>query len=333
MKSPVLPKRLAAGDHVRVIAPSMSRAIVMEHDNTEFSARHLTEELGLRVSFGDHVDEIGPLDTASVEARVADLHEAFADDSVDGILTVIGGYLCNQLLPRLDFELIAAHPKVFCGYSDITALSNAMHAVTGLITYVGPHWSSFGMRDHFEPTQEWFRQAAFTTDPIKVEASSWWSDDAWFADQDHRELQPSEGWWSLQPGEAHGPLVGGNLCTLNLLQGTPWMPSLAGRVVFVEDDYLSFPTMFARDLTSLFQVPGAESVQGLIIGRFQGQSGVTRDHLDAIIADIPALQGKPVLANLDFGHTMPLLTIPVGGTARLSVGASTGLTIEQPIAE
>lgn len=310
----------------------MSRAIVMEHDNTEFSARHLTEELGLRVSFGDHVDENGPLETASVEARVADLHAAFADDSVDGILTVIGGYLCNQLLPWLDFELIAAHPKVFCGYSDITALSNAIHAGTGLISYVGPHWSSFGMRDHFEPTQEWFRQATFTTDPIKVEASSWWSDDAWYADQDHRELQPNDGWWPLQPGEAGGPLVGGNLCTLNLLQGTPWMPSLAGRVVFVEDDYLSFPTMFARDLTSLFQVSGAESVQGLIIGRFQGQSGVTRDHLDAIIADIPALQGKPVLANLDFGHTMPLLTIPVGGTAHLSVGSSTSLTIEQPTA-
>lgn len=304
--------------------------MVMEHDNTEFWVQHLTEELGLRVGFGDHVDELGPLDTASVEARVADLHAAFADDSVDGILTVIGGYLSNQLLPYLDYDLIAAHPKVFCGYSDITALSNAIHAVTGLVTYVGPHWSSFGMRDHFEPTQEWFRQATFTTEPMEIEPSSWWNDEAWFADQDHRELLTNDGWWPLRAGEARGSLVGGNLCTLNLLQGTRWMPSLAGRVVFVEDDYLSFPTMFGRDLTSLFQLPGAEGVAGVIIGRFQQQSGVTRDHLDAIIADIPALQGKPVLANLDFGHTMPLMTIPVGGTAQLTVGTRSSLTIGHP---
>ncbi|WP_217428302.1 S66 family peptidase [Microlunatus speluncae] len=327
MTSSVVPRRLTAGDRIRVIAPSMSRPVVMEHDNTEFAVRHLTEELGLEIDFGDHVDEIGPLDTAGVAARVDDLHAAFADDSVAGILTVIGGYLSNQLLPHLDFDLIAAHPKVFCGYSDITALANAIHAVTGLVTYVGPHWSSFGMRDHFEPTQEWFRRATFTTDPIVVEPSTWWSDDAWFADQDHRELLPTDGWWSLRPGEATGPLLGGNLCTLNLLQGTAWMPSLAGRMVFVEDDYLSFPALFARDLTSLFQLPGADQAAGLIIGRFQGESGVTRDHLDAMIADIPALQGKPVLANVDFGHTMPLLTIPVGGTAHLSVGADVGLTI------
>ncbi len=315
---------------MRVIAPSMSRAVVMEHDNTEHWVRHLSDELGLRISFGDHVDEIGPLDTASAAARVADLHAAFADDSVDGIMTVIGGFLSNQLLPHLDFDLIAAHPKVFCGYSDITAPANAIHAMTGLVTYVGPHWSTFGMRDHLEPTQEWFRQATFTTDPIKVEPSPWWSDDDWFADQDHRDLLPGDGWWPLRPGEAEGTLVGGNLSTVNLLRGTRWMPDLAGRVVFVEDDYLSFPTMFARDLTSLFQLPGADDVTGLIIGRFQQGSKVTRDHLDAIIADIPALQGKPVLANLDFGHTMPLLTIPVGGTAEFVVGTRPRLTIGNP---
>ncbi len=302
----------------------------MEHDNTEFCVRQLTGELGLELSFGDHVDEIGLLETASVEARVADLHAAFADDSVAGVLTVIGGYLSNQLLPHLDFELFAAHPKVFCGYSDITALANAIHAVTGLVTYVGPHWSSFGMRDHFGPTREWFRQATFTSEPIKVEPSSWWSDDAWFADQDQRELMVNGGWWPLRSGEATGTLIGGNLCTLNLLQGTTWMPSLAGRMVCVEDDYLSFPTLFARDLTSLFQLPEADQVAGLIIGRFQTRSAITRDHLTAMIDDIPALQGKPVLANLDFGHTMPLLTIPVGGTAQLTVGPEPSLTIGQP---
>lgn len=224
------------------------------------------------------------------------------------ILTVIGGFNSNELLPYLDWELIAANPKVLCGFSDITVLQNAIR--TGLVTYSGPHWSTFGMRDHFEQTQQWFVQALFDDRAIELRPATFWTDDLWFFDQDERPALPNEGWWALRPGVAAGTIVGGNLCTLNLLQGTEYMPSLEGALLMLEDDAASDPVTFARDLTSLLQVPDAAGVQGLVVGRFQRDSGVTRPLLEQIIDRRPRLAGLPVLANADFGHTNPQITVP-----------------------
>src|SRR3954453_7292531 len=77
------------------------------------------------------------------------------------------------------------------------------------------------MREHFEQSQEWFRQALFDDAPIQVQAASEWTDDLWFLDRDDRHPQPKQGWWPVQPCRASGRLLGGNLCTLNLLQGSP----------------------------------------------------------------------------------------------------------------
>ena len=122
--------------------------MVNEHDHTAIIEERF-ERLGLRLGYGEHVGVRDDFDSSPVADRVADLHAAFADPDVAAILTVIGGFNSNELLPYLDWDLIAAHPKVFCGYSDITALQNAILARTGLVTYSGPHWSAFGMRDHF----------------------------------------------------------------------------------------------------------------------------------------------------------------------------------------
>ncbi|MCP2263202.1 S66 peptidase family protein [Promicromonospora thailandica] len=314
----VLPPKLRAGDTLRVVAPARSRAMIMEHDNTRWIDERFAA-MGLALTFGEHVDEDDQFRSGSIEHRVADLHAAFADPSVAGILTVIGGYNSNELLPYLDFDLIAAHPKVFCGYSDISALQNAILARTGLVTYSGPHWSSWGMRDHFEPTGDWFRAAVMDDAPIAVQPAAEWTDDLWFADQDARTPVPNEGWWPLRPGRASGRVVGGNLATLSLLQGTPYMPSLEGALLFLEDDFESDATHVARRLTSLLQLPGADGVTGLVVGRFQASSGITRAALDEIVARQPALRGKPVLAGVDLGHTSPLLTVPIGGTATLAV--------------
>jgi len=316
---PVVPAKLRRGDTVRVVAPSRSRALVTEHDHTDLvNARF--DALGLRLTCGAHVDERDDFDSSSIASRVADLHDAFADPEVDAVLTVIGGFNSNELLPHLDWELIAAHPKVFCGYSDITALQNAILARTGLVTYSGPHWSTFGMRDHLEPTLDWFVRTLFDEAPVDLRPSATWTDDLWFLDQDARHPQPNEGWAALRPGRAVGPLVGGNLCTFNLLQGTPYRPSLAGAVLVVEDDALTFPTELARNLTSLLQLPDAGQVAGIVIGRFQRESGITRALLEQILDRQPLADGVPVLAGVDFGHTMPLVTLPIGGEAELVVG-------------
>ncbi|MBT2231945.1 LD-carboxypeptidase [Nonomuraea sp. NEAU-A123] len=327
MMDVIFPRKLNVGDVVRVVAPSRSRAMVMEHDHTDI-IRSRFAELGLTLSYGSHVDERDAFDSSSIASRVTDLHEAFADPSVAAILTVIGGYNCNELLPFLDWELIRANPKILCGYSDITALQNAILARTGLVTYSGPHWSTFGMRDHFEQTLRWFTSVVFDTAPVTLAPAARWSDDLWFLDQDERDLTPNDGWWPIRPGTAEGRIVGGNLCTLNLLQGTPSMPSLDGALLILEDDLESHPATFARDLTSLLQLPDAQGVRGLAIGRFQHASRMTRPLLEQIIDAQPALTGVPVLANIDVGHTHPLATFPIGGQGRLAcTETQTSLTL------
>lgn len=322
----VVPPKLQPGSCVRVIAPSRSLAIIGT-EVRELASRRLGE-LGLEVSFGDNVEVKDDFNSSSVEARLADLHAAFADPSVDGILTAIGGFNSNQLLPWVDYDLVASHPKVLCGFSDITALSNALYTRTGLVGYSGPHYSSFGMKLHFEYTLAGFEACVMQDRVIELAPSSTWSDDAWFADQDARLLEENSGWWVLHEGDAEGTVVGGNLCTLNLLQGTPYMPSLEGAVVFVEDDAQVKPWDVDRDLVSLLQQPGFASVRGLVIGRFQRATGMTLELLSQIVATKPELAGLPVLANVDFGHTTPCMTLPIGGMVELvAYSAGSSLTV------
>jgi muramoyltetrapeptide carboxypeptidase len=321
----VVPAPLAPGDTIRVVAPARSLSLISEA--SRHGATERLSALGLNVTFAEHVLESDAFVSSSIASRVADLHAAFADPEVRGILTVIGGYNSNELLPHLDWQLIRANPKVFCGYSDITALQNAMLARAGLVTWSGPHYSSFGMRDHFELAQQWFCDALFGDTPLTLQAAPQWTDDQWFLDQDRREPLPNDGWWPLRGGTGAGQLIGGNLCTVNLLQGTGYMPALEAPVVlFVEDDEESAPPDVARNLASLLQCVGAANVAALVIGRFQRATGMTRDLLEQIVDRQPGLT-CPVLANVDFGHTFPMVTYPIGGQAEVTVLDQASVTL------
>lgn len=312
---PLLPPRLRPGDQVRVVAPAASLSCVGEEVRERAAGR--LAGLGLQVTYGEGAAERDVFESSSVQTRVADLHAAFADPEVAAVLTALGGFNSNQLLPALDYELIGRHPKVFCGYSDITALHNAVLARSGLVGYHGPHFANFGMRDHFEGTLESFVACLFSAEPVTWAPSPEWTNDAWFLDQDDRHPVAGDGWWTVQPGEAAGRIVGGNLCTYNLLQGTAYRPTLDGAVLFIEDDHESRPANFDRDLTSVLQLPDAAGLAGLVIGRFERATGMTRDVLQRIVGSKPELAGLPVLANVDFGHTDPVYTFPVGGECSL----------------
>lgn len=315
----MIPAKLKSGDEVRVIAPSRSMAILGE-DCKSLATRRL-EELGLKVTFGKHVMEAdSDYLAASVEARVEDLDEAFKDKNVKAILTVIGGFNSNSILDYIDYEAIKENPKIFCGFSDITALSNAIHAKTGLVTYSGPHYSSFGMLKGFEYTLEYFKKMFFQEEEFEIKASENWSDDAWFIDQENRKFEKHEGMFIINEGEAEGNIVGGNLCTLNLLQATPYMPNIENKILFLEDDNLSgdvFLMEFDRNLQSLMHMPEFKTVKGIVLGRAEVASCMTVEKWTKLIKNKPELAHIPVIGNANFGHTTPIMTFPVGGHAKL----------------
>jgi muramoyltetrapeptide carboxypeptidase len=323
-----IPDKLKKGDEIRVIAPSRSLAIISEH--TRKIANQRFEDLGLKLSFGQHVMDSDVFHSSSIKARLHDLHEAFQDKNIKAIFTVIGGYNVNQLLDGIDYQLIAANPKVLCGYSDITALQNAIYAKTGLVTYSGLHYSSLGMEQGMAWSLDYLKKCLFNEDSYTIEASPKWSDDAWFLDQNNRHFMPNKGHWILQPGKAQGTILGANLCTFNLLQGTAYMPSLENSILFLEDDALTgddTAVTFDRDLQSLIQQPGFEGVRGLIIGRFQQASHISLEILKTIIQNKKELKNMPIVANVDFGHTDPMITFPIGGTIQIEAADEAKLIV------
>ncbi|WP_409270370.1 S66 family peptidase [Neobacillus sp. SCS-31] len=321
----MLSKRLAPGDQIRIIAPARSMDLIKE-EQVKLAVGRL-EGLGFRVTFGKNVHGHDEFFSSSIEQRIEDLHDAFADPSVAGILTVIGGYNSNQLLKYIDWDLIKENPKFFCGFSDITALSLAIYKKTGLITYTGPHFSSFGVKHGLEYTLSSFLDAATNDAPYEIEPSDVWSDDPWYRDQENRTFIKQNGFLQIQEGSAQGTLIGGNLCTMNLLQGTEFMPPLANSILFIEDDLESHALTFDRDLQSLLHQPGAEGIKGILIGRFQKDSHITEEAIIRIIQSKKELKGIPVIGNVNFGHTQPIATIPVGAIASISASGD-GIKIE-----
>ncbi len=322
----IIPPKLQPGDEVRVVAPARSLGIISP--DVRSIAQKRLESLGLRVTFSSHVEEQDEFSSSSVKSRVDDLHEAFRDKNVKAVFSVIGGFNSNQLLQYIDYSLIKKNQKIFCGYSDITALGNAIYAKTGLITYSGPSFSLLGMKKGFDDTLKYFQKCVMSDKPFSISPSREWSDDHWYKDQEKREFILNTGPYTINGGETEGTIIGGNLCTLNLLQGTEFMPSLKNTILFIEDDYESVPHTFDRDLQSLIHQPGFAGVRGMVIGRFQKASQMTKELLTKIIKTKRELKGIPIIADVDFGHTSPMITFPIGGNARIAAkGGKIELTI------
>ncbi|WP_421425865.1 S66 family peptidase [Streptococcus suis] len=309
-------KKLKKGDHIRVVSPSSSIERIGGFE-ANLTAKEKLEDLGFKLSFSEHYFENDIFDSAPIASRVVDLEVAFADESVDAILTTIGGFNSNELLPYLDFDLIARHPKIFCGYSDTTALLNAIYAKTGMQTYMGPAYSSFKMDlGQQYQTEAWLK--AVTQDSYDLIPSPEWSSDAWYLPDAPRTFYPTE-WKVYNPGQASGIAIGGNISTLNLLTGTEFAPRPDNYILFLEeaedDDYL----IIARHLTSLLQA--YPNPQALVFGRFPKETKMTQEILLTILDKHPILKKVPVLYDLDFAHTQPLFTITIGGQVELDTEA------------
>ncbi len=311
MKQNIYPPKLQSGDEIRVVAPSKSFRPSFTDTMREIAIKKL-ESLGLKVSFGKYVDEINEFESTTIEHRIEDLHDAFRDDKVKGILAVVGGASSNQLLRYLDYELIQNNPKILCGLSDITSLASAIYTKTGLITYSGPQFTVFGAEKQVDYTANYFEKCLFGNEGITLKPAEKFCDERF----DSEEMD-NEGYWIINDGRAEGIILGGNLITLNMLQGSEYMPDLSNSILFLEDNKKENIRAIENHLQSLILQPHFELVKGLVFGRFQAGTGMTKELLTKIVKTKRELNNIPVIANVDFGHTTPMITFPIGGECRL----------------
>lgn len=324
-KNRVVPKALNEGDKIAVLAISRSLGGIMKQSGfTEVDielGRQRLEAFGLEVAFGKHVMECNAHLTASIRSRVEDFHDAFSNPDINAVLAVSGGVGAIQMLRDIDYDLVRSNPKIFCGYSDTTVVSNALYVKTGLVSYYGPNFSSFFMKRGFEFTEQAFGKALFSNEPFSAVPAEHWSDDPWAADQENRDFLPNEGFWAINQGEAEGTVVGGSCYSVNILQGSEFFPALDGSVLFLESPGEGKGSLMALDkcIRALSFQKDFSKIRGIVIGRYGRSARIDRNNLTELLRTISGIPNIPILANVDFGHTTPVMTIPIGGRCMLKV--------------
>lgn len=330
MKNIIIPDKLKVGDEIRVIAPARSLGIFNQDIIKE--AVNKLENMGFKVSFGKNVynKENDYSKSANIEDRINDLEDAFKDKNVKCILTAIGGFNSNQLLDYINYDLIRDNPKIICGYSDITALANSIFQKTGVVTYSGPHFSSFAMRYGLDYTIEYFTKMLMNNDDVHIFPSNEWSNDGWTKNQEERIFIKNDGMIIINEGVGEGNIIGGNLCTLNLLQGTEYMPDINNIILFIEDDGMAgkdFIREFDRNFQSLLHSLKGKKLNGVIIGRAEKECNVGIEAWEIMLSNKKELRNIPVVINADFGHTTPTITFPIGGYAKINLNSNIDIKI------
>jgi muramoyltetrapeptide carboxypeptidase LdcA involved in peptidoglycan recycling len=265
-------------------------------------------------------------------ARAEDLHAAFADDSIDAIVSSIGGDDSIRILPHLDLDLIRSHPKVFMGFSD-TTITHMACLRAGLVTFYGPTIMA-GFAENggpFDYMIEGVRQALFEPgdDLVWPENTEMWTVEHldWNdpTNQDRiRERRRAHGWRWLGGVPAEGPLVAGCLEVFDWIRGTPWTPDLEGAVLAVEtSEEQPSPEIVSRFLRSLAASDGSLHIAGLLFGRPGGSDLAPSAHaaydaaIERVIRSELGLGDLPIVAGMDFGHTDPMWTLPEGMPVRV----------------
>ncbi len=314
----VLPAALAAGDTVALVSPSSP---VDERLNLQL-AREAMEALGFRVRTGPHYDARRGYLAGTDAQRADDLNAMFADRTVKAIVCVRGGWGAARILPLLDYAAIRANPKILLGYSDITALHNALLAKAGLVTFHGPVAS--GSWNRFNADQ--FRRMFLQRELIEYRNPVEQGDE--LVPRDNRTL-------TITAGKARGELIGGNLTVLSALAGSPYLPDFSGRILFLED-VGEAPYRIDRMLTTLKLMGALDRIAGFVFGQCtdcdpgEGFGSLT---LDQILDDhikplrIPSYRGALI------GHIREQFIVPVGGKVELDADAGTLRMLEPVLRE
>ncbi|WP_353068340.1 LD-carboxypeptidase [Tunturibacter empetritectus] len=290
------PRALRAGATLAVLSP----ASTPKPELVERGMAHL-QRLGYKAVLSPHALDSGPLYYAGkLEDRLRDLHAAFADPEIDGIICTRGGWGSTELLPHLDAKLIRANPKPFIGYSDHTSLHCWLHNEANLATFYGPMVAADFSREDGVDLASW--QHSLTGDPA-------WS------------LGDTEGLRVLRGGQAEGLVVGGCLSIFVEALGTPYAPRVERDSILFLEDIGTKPYQWDRMLLHLRYAGVLEKVTGIVFGDMeQNVSPDEQDYLErAILHALREFDG-PIAVGLRCGHvSMYNVTLPLGVAARLDL--------------
>jgi muramoyltetrapeptide carboxypeptidase len=238
------------------------------------------------------------------EERVEDIHNMFLDEKVKLVICLRGGYGASRLLDKIDYGIIKEHPKIFCGYSDITVLQNAIFSKTGLVTFAGPMTGVDFYKDISQFTAENFWRTVTSSEHVRINCSA------------------GEGLKSFWGGNAEGRLIGGNLSLFTSLIGTEYLPEAEDKILLLEE-VGEAPYRIDRMLNQLRLSGYLGKISGVILANFTDcvESDPQRKSLtlNEVLEDYLLMSlNVPVLYNLNHGHVHNNLTLPVGVMTKIN---------------
>jgi muramoyltetrapeptide carboxypeptidase len=294
--SAIKPRALHPGATLAVLSPASTAKPDLVHSGITY-----LHALGYKTVLGAHALDGGPLYYAgTVEDRLHDLHAAFADSTIDGIVCTRGGWGSAELLPHLDAELIRANSKPFIGYSDHTSLHCWLHNEANLVTFYGPMVAADFSRDDGVDLASW--------------QHSLQDDAAW-------SLGPADGLRVLRPGIASGRLDGGCVSIFAEALGTPYAPRIEADSILFLEDIGTKPYQWDRMLLHLRYSGLLEKVTGIVFGDMrQCISSDEAEYLDrAVLHALRDFDG-PIAIGLRSGHVSDSnVTLPLGVSATLDL--------------
>ena len=289
-----LPPPLTSGARVALLAPAGPLSGPAELDVALANARALGWEPVAGANVLARHDYLGGSDAE----RLQDLNAALADERIDAIWCVRGGYGAMRLLPFVDYASLTRRPRALIGFSDITALHAAVGTRCELVTYHGP--TARGTLSAFS-RESLVRATIEGRDPCGVAPDA----------------------CTIRGGRAHGPLVGGNLALLAGLAGTPYAPDYRGALLVLED--VGEPAYrIDRMLTQLALSGALGQIAGLVVGHFTDSSPddeLSHRSLEVMLREAANVAGVPAIAGAPIGHIADQWTIPLGAIAQLDADA------------
>lgn len=316
---PIRPAGLQPGDTIMFVAPAGE----LIEKRVRLAEKRLIE-LGYRVIVPENLFRQRGYLAGTDEERADELMRAFLDPEVDAIFPGTGGYGVTRMLDHLDWDAIAGHPKVFIGFSDITALHLALAAKTNWVTFHSPNpqWG-LGSDDNLTPfsAKYFWRNVLAESNRQEIGFTYTLAED---------EIAPLR---KVAAGKATGRLIGGNLSLIATLMGTPYEMQTEGKILFLED-VNEAPYRIDRMLSQLKLAGKLAGCAGVLLGQFtkadpdKGESSLS---LNEVFADYFAKAPYPVIANFPAGHATENATLPFGALAEIDADGLKVRVLENPV--
>ena len=289
----LIPQKLKKGDVIGVVAPS--NPIIEENIEELERAKKIIEDAGFKVKYSKNLFSNTNGYSSTSREKAEDINEMFKDKDVKMIWCAKGGQNSNSTFEYLDYELIKNNPKIICGYSDITSLTNIITAKTGLVTFSGTNFKTIATDETNYSYNEVMKR---------------------FVDGSLELGLEEEKYETLKEGVAEGQLIGGNLSLTRGLVSGKYSIDFTDKILFLEElGFETMPSLASNFLYYMKQNGVFDKIKGLWIGSYEHESGIS---LEKVILDV--LEGEydfPIIKSNNFGHTETKTVIPIGTKARI----------------